>query len=129
MTPDSSAEWEMAIVLPLGVVANQLRRIETQLRLVNMKVLDFSRERENRALRALVESRLEGIHDALGSIGGLVADIEADLEPKSTATPRAIVKDEAVPVRTPTRIDDHRPAPDGSGPESPGRRSASDRDD
>ncbi len=129
MTPESSAEWEMAIVLPLGVVANQLRRIETQLRLVNMKALELSRERESRALRALVESRLDGIHDALGSISGLVADIEADLEPKATASVRAIVKDEVLPARAPIPIDDHLSPPDGAGPGHPGRRSSSERDD
>lgn len=129
MTPESSAEWEMAIVLPLGVVANQLRRIETQLRLVNMKALEFARERESRVLRALVESRLDGIHDALGSISGLVADIEADLEPKATGSARAIVKDEAVPVRSPVRIDDPRSPPEAAGPGSGGRGSSSDRDD
>ena len=129
MTQQPSAEWEMAIVLPLGVVANQLRRIETQLRLINMKALDLAREREDRALRALVEARLDGIHEALGSITGLVADIEADLEPRPTATARAIVKDEAEPPRAPTRADDPRSPHDAVGPRHASGKSPPDRDD
>ena len=46
MAETSGANVEMAVVLPLGVVANQLMKIETDLRLLNMKALDFAQERE-----------------------------------------------------------------------------------
>ena len=127
MTQGASADWEMSIVLPLGVVASQLRRIETQLRLLNMKALDLAREREDRVLRAPVEARIEEIHDALGSIAGLVADIEADLQPQPARTLRAIVKDEPVPVRS--RDDDFRSPHDAAGSRSARRQPSSDRDD
>jgi len=42
----SAANLEMAIVLPLAVVAHQLMRIEADLRLLNMKALDFANARE-----------------------------------------------------------------------------------
>jgi hypothetical protein len=47
MTEASSANLQMAIALPLGVVSNQLMRIEADLRLLNMKALDFGRDRKN----------------------------------------------------------------------------------
>ena len=129
MTQGASAEWEMAVVLPLGVVASQLRRIETQLRLLNMKALDLARERENRALRGPVEARIEEIHDALGSIAGLVADIEADLRPGPTGTLRAIVKDEPVPLGTRARSADFRSPHDATDSMPATRKPSPDRDD
>jgi uncharacterized protein YicC (UPF0701 family) len=83
MTEASSANLEMAIVLPLGVVANQLMRIEAELRHLNMKALTVARERENGRLTGLIATRLDNINEVLDSIRGLVSDIEADIHPKS----------------------------------------------
>ena len=94
MTPESAAEWEVAIVLPLGAVANQLRRIETQLRLLNMKALGFAKERDNRALQLQVESRLNQISETLGSVAALVSDIEADVSPSRTKVTRLALDEE-----------------------------------
>ena len=66
---------EVAFVLPLGVVANQLMRIEAQLRLLNMKTLDLATERDQGRLIGLIDARLEQINEALDSISGLVSDI------------------------------------------------------
>ncbi|MGC1389020.1 MAG: hypothetical protein WA807_13500 [Steroidobacteraceae bacterium] len=88
MTQASSANLELAIVLPLGVVANQLMRIEAQLRLLNMKTLDFAKECSNAAVAAPIAANLEQIHEALDSIRSLVADIEADVRPKSAGAAR-----------------------------------------
>ena len=82
MTGGSSANAEVAIVLPLGVVANQLMRIEAQLRLLNMKTLDIATERDQGRLIGLIDARLEQINEALDSISRLVSDMEADLHPK-----------------------------------------------
>jgi hypothetical protein len=71
----SSTDLELAIVLPLGVLANQLMRIEAQLRLVNMKALDLATESEQRGSAALINAKLEHISDALDSIRTLVTDI------------------------------------------------------
>jgi len=82
MTEASSANLEMAIILPLGVIANQLMKIEAQLRLLNMKALKFAAERDSGRLTGLIEDRLEHINAALDSIRGLVSDIEADIQPR-----------------------------------------------
>ncbi len=97
MTGGSSANVEVAFVLPLGVVANQLMRIEAQLRLLNMKTLDFATERDQGRLIGLIETRLEQINEALDSISGLVSDIEADIHPKP---------------ETPSPVDDAQSSPD-----------------
>ena len=82
MTEASSANLELAILLPLGVVANQLMRIEAELRLLNMKALTVERERESGRLTGLIETRLDNINEVLDSIRGLVSDIEADIRPR-----------------------------------------------
>jgi hypothetical protein len=80
---------EMTIVLPLGVVAHQLMKIEADLRQLNMKALDFARERDNAPHTGLIEARLEKINDALDSIRALVSDIAADLRPHVVAPVRS----------------------------------------
>ena len=84
MTEASSASFEMAINLPLGVLANQLMRIEADLRLLNMKALSCTRERENQRLTGGIEARLDNITETLESIRELVSDIEDCLRPRST---------------------------------------------
>ena len=82
MKEASPVSLEMAIVLPLGVAVHQLMRIEADLRQLNMKALDFARERENAAHNGLIEARLEKINEALDSIRVLVSNITADLHPQ-----------------------------------------------
>jgi len=89
MTEASSANLELAIVLPLGVVANQLMRIEAHLRLLNMKTLDFAKECCNAPFAGPIAANLEQIHETLDSIRGLVADIEADVRPRSAQAARS----------------------------------------
>jgi hypothetical protein len=129
MTEASSANWEMATVLPLGVVANQLMRIEAQLRRVNMKALDCANVRENGRLPGLLEARLEQIHEALDSIGGLVSDIEADIQPRSADAHRTSTKVITSPIGTHLPMDDTRPCPDAVEPQYSNRGPHSDRDD
>ena len=80
MTEASPANVELAIVLPLGVVANQPIRIETDLRFLNMKTLAYANERENGDLTAKIAGGLEKINGALDLIRGLVADMEANIQ-------------------------------------------------
>jgi len=98
MTPASPADWEMAIVLPLGAVLNQLQRIESQLRLLNMKALDFARDGDNPMPRSGIDARLEQISDVLGSVARLVADIGADIAPPP-ARARLTLAADAHPAR------------------------------
>lgn len=129
MTQASPADWEIAIVLPLGVVANQLQRIETQLRLLNMKALDFGRERENRTLRAPIDARLEQINEAIAAITGLVSDIEADLQPGSSVVTRISIRDDVAPPGTHPPSDATPSGRDPVGPRSSTRKPDADRDD
>ncbi len=81
MTKASSAELELAIVLPLGALAQQLMRVEAQLRLVNMKALDLATESEYKGSAALINAKLEHISEALDSIRSLVTDISRRKRP------------------------------------------------
>jgi hypothetical protein len=89
MSEAPSANLELAIVLPLGVVVNQLMRVEAHLRLLNMKTLDFAEECSQAPFAGPIAANLEKIHDALDSISGLVADIEADVRPRSADKARS----------------------------------------
>jgi hypothetical protein len=74
---------ELSIMLPLGSVANQLMRIEADLRFLNMKALAFAEEREDAGPARQIAARLDKINEALERIRGLVSDIEADVQPRS----------------------------------------------
>jgi hypothetical protein len=83
MTEPSLANLELAIELPLGVVANQLTRIEADLRFLSMKASAYVNERENGELAAKASSGLERINEALDLIRGLVAELEANIQAAS----------------------------------------------
>jgi hypothetical protein len=104
MSKSSSSEWELAIDLPLGVVASQLMRIEEQLRLLNMKAADFVRERDSDRRSGAISIRLERINRALDSIRTLMADIEADIDTAHGA-PEAVYSRAADRKRAPERDD------------------------
>jgi hypothetical protein len=111
MTEATSANLEMAIVLPLGVVANQLRRIEADLRLLNMKVVDFAEERANGRRTRLIEA-LEDINEALDAIRGLVSDIEADIQPSSKDVTGTSTRQHTSQIGTHLPVDDTSSFPD-----------------
>lgn len=90
----SSANWELAIVLPLGVVANQLLRMEAELRVLNMKVVVDATERENTAVAGRIAVRLEQITEALDRIQHLVSAIEADIRPRTARPSRTSPNDD-----------------------------------
>ena len=83
MTEPSTANLELAIALPLGVVANQLTRIEADLRFLSMKASAYIDERESGQLAAKVSGGLEKINEVLDLIRGLVADMEANIRKSS----------------------------------------------
>ena len=80
MSKASSTDWELAIDLPLAVVASQLMRIEEQLRLLNMKAADTVKERDGGRRNGAISARLEHINKALDSIRTLMSDIETDID-------------------------------------------------
>ncbi len=81
MAEASSASVELAIVLPLGVVANQLMRLEADLRSLHMKAWAYAKEREHGGLDPKIEARLDKINEALDLIRGLTKEMAADLQP------------------------------------------------
>jgi hypothetical protein len=85
MRASLTADIDMAIILPLDVVANKLKRIEVELRHLNSKALTFDQERESGDLEDLIEPRLERIRDTIRSIGSSLADISTDIEPTRDA--------------------------------------------
>ncbi len=129
MTQASQPEWEMAIVLPLGAIANQLQRIEAQLRLLNMKALGFARDSDNHALRRLVEGRLEQIGETLESVTTLVSDIGADLLPDRAKVTRLSIDEETASISAHSHRDDARPARDERRSAHLVRKPHPDRDD
>src|ERR1700677_3425321 len=86
MTESSPANLELAIALPLGVVANQLTRVEADLRFLSMKASAFADERENGELAAKASGGLERINEALDLIRGLVAEMEVNIQPRPART-------------------------------------------
>jgi hypothetical protein len=86
---DPPANFELAIVLPLGVVANQLMRVEADLRFLNARTSAYASERPGGPLAGQVAARLEKINEALEVIRGLVRDIEAEFQPRS-ANPKSL---------------------------------------
>ncbi|MEP6885446.1 MAG: hypothetical protein ABJC66_11910 [Gammaproteobacteria bacterium] len=105
MTEPSAANLELALVLPLGVVANQLKRIEADLRFLNMKALVHAKERDSGAAAAQIAARLEQINEALDLIRGLMSDIEADTQPSSARPAAASLNDPALRKPLPERDD------------------------
>jgi hypothetical protein len=79
----SPANVELSILLPLGVVANQLMKVEADLRFLNAKTSAYASERPSGEMAAHVAARLEKINEALEVIRGLVSDIEKDIQPRS----------------------------------------------
>jgi hypothetical protein len=77
MSEASRANVELGIVLPLGVIANQLIKIEADLRFLNMKALGHAGD--DGALAGQIAGRLEQISETLDLIRGLVADLQVDL--------------------------------------------------
>lgn len=90
---ESSANLELAIALPLGVVANQLVRMEADLRFLNMKALNYAKQRESGVLGAQIAGHLEQINESLDLIRGLISDIEADMRPRSAPGAVASARD------------------------------------
>jgi hypothetical protein len=79
MTEAFSRNLEVAIALPLGVVANQLTKIEANLRLLNTKLEDFAKERDDGRLTGLIADKLDSINELLHSISCIVSNLQADV--------------------------------------------------
>lgn len=83
--PAPQVDWELTLVMPLGVIANQLVKIEGDLRFLSMKAVEQSGEDGARSTQA-IDARLELIHGALESINSLLTRLQADIHPKAPST-------------------------------------------
>lgn len=83
MSKRSPANFELSIALPLGVIANQLMKIEADLRFLNAKTSAHANERPEEAMAGQVAAQLERINEALEAIRILIADIGTDLQPRA----------------------------------------------
>jgi hypothetical protein len=77
----SSPSFELAVVLPLGVAANQLRKVESDLRFLSAKISRYGQEHGN--ARGEAAAKLETMNEAIDAIRRLIADIQADIQPDS----------------------------------------------
>jgi len=75
MTKKLSADVEMAILLPLDVLADKLKRIEEELRHLNLKVLNLATDRECGDLLDSIQRRAELMDETLHSIRSLVSEL------------------------------------------------------
>ena len=81
MSDRPPASVELAIALPLGAVAKQLMRVESDLRFLSAKTFADPQHRGDAGRAAEVVSRLEQINETLEAIRALIADIERELQP------------------------------------------------
>ena len=99
-SPASPVDWDMEMVMPLGVLANQLVKIEGDLRFLSMKAVEHSGEDGARSTK-LVDARLELINGVLESIHSLLAKVRADIHGKGAAA-RFATSEPAVFSRKPS---------------------------
>lgn len=83
MSGASRANFELSIVLPLGVIANQLMKVEADLRFLNAKISAYSSEFPGGAMAGQAAAGLEKINESLETIRAVVAEFEADIQPRS----------------------------------------------
>lgn len=82
MSESPPANFELSVVLPLGVIANQLLKLESELRFLHARTSACAREPPGADMAAQAAARLEKINVALEAIRTLAADIETDIQPK-----------------------------------------------
>jgi hypothetical protein len=83
MSEASPANFELSIVLPLGVIANQLMKLEADLRFLNAKTSKYASEPPDSAMAGQAAARIEKINEALEAIRMLVSSIATDIQPRS----------------------------------------------
>ncbi len=82
----SDPNFELAVVLPLGVAANQLLKVESELRFLSAKLTRYRQERGSG--RGEAAARLEQMSESLDAIRQLIADLQADVDPGAAAAAR-----------------------------------------
>ena len=85
MTTASHANIELAIVLPLGVLANQLLKVEADLRSLSMRAPAVAGAG---GASGQIAGQVEKISETLDSIRLLLADFEAEIQPLASGAKR-----------------------------------------
>src|ERR1700679_1275060 len=80
---EAPANFELAIVLPLGVIANQLMKLEADLRFLSAKTSRYESEPPDSVLAAHAAPRTKKINEAVEAIRTLISDIATDTQPRS----------------------------------------------
>lgn len=88
------------MAMPLGVLANQLVKIEGDLRFLSMKAAEHSGEDDARSTKS-VDARLELIYDVLESIRSVVGKLQADIHPKGAEPPFSTSQSSDLSTRKP----------------------------
>jgi hypothetical protein len=101
MTKKLSVNVEMAILLPLDVLANKLNRIDEELRRLNLMVLNIELERERGDLTDSIQERVELMHETLDSIRALVSGLPARYDIPRTSAGRYANDGDAEPLLEP----------------------------
>ena len=102
MKDKSSAEWDTAIVLPLGVVAGQLGRIEAQLRSLNATAVRLA-DADDSHYALVADTQLDALLERLDCIVALVTDIQRDLQPRVSSAERLSTAPKLPPARSAER--------------------------
>lgn len=78
MGTKSPANVEIELMLPLAALSHRLSQVEAQLRLLNMKALEYCGERDGGALARVTGAQLDHIDEALDSIRQVLSDLRKD---------------------------------------------------
>jgi hypothetical protein len=74
------ANVEIEFILPLAALSRRLSQVEAQLRLLNMKALEYSGARAAGPLARLTDAQLDDIDAALDGIRGVLSDLRKDTQ-------------------------------------------------
>jgi hypothetical protein len=84
MSDPAPGNFELSILLPLGVIANQLMRVEADLRFLTARTsASVGGARPSGDMAVQAAARLEKINETLEVIRALASDVERDLQPRS----------------------------------------------
>lgn len=75
-------DWETTLDLPLGTIGEHIRRVETELRAVDIVAAGTPGGGLPEVAARAVAARLEAIRTTLDVIEGLILDVEAHLAPR-----------------------------------------------
>jgi hypothetical protein len=128
MTNKSFVDVEMMVMLPLGVLAAKLQRIEADLRLLGIKTSSIATAPGNECSSQRIEAQLELIEDVLDSIKELVSNLKA-VNPVAADLRIASAEGQSRSPKTPLSADDEYSSHDGNPSDDANRKPYPELDD